>query len=140
MKRSICLLVAVATLMLLVGACGKDGGQGRPAVDTVPPNPPTGIDIECQGNAVLITWDENPEVDLAGYRLYKSSLEDGPFGQLNSRLIMCPWCEDQVISMAMTYYKLTAVDESGNESAFSQLAGIYTNTGGRDQPDTPASQ
>ena len=140
MKTPIYLLVAVAGLLLLAGACAKDNGQGEPVVDTVPPNPPVGLEVECNSNTVLLAWDENPEIDLAGYRVYKSSYSDGPFGVLNSRLLMCPWCRDEVLPTAMTYYKVTALDESGNESAFSELAGIYTSPGGKHEPDNPVGQ
>jgi hypothetical protein len=125
---------------MLLGACGNESGQGLPTVDTVPPNPPVGLQIDDNDNRVRVSWSENAEVDLAGYRLYKSSYEDGPFKKVNSDLLLCPWCYDTVTPACLTFYKVTAVDESGNESAFSEVMGIYWNSGGRSGPEAPAGQ
>jgi hypothetical protein len=138
MKNSRYLFVLLAALVGLVGACGQEGGGGPPTVDTVPPLPPVGLQIQADEDLVAIRWDENAEVDLAGYRLYKSSYEDGPFGTVRADLVYCPWFYDDVLPMQMTYYKVTAVDESGNESAFSQIVGIYCNTDRKKQPEAPS--
>ena len=123
MKRCICLLVGLAALSLLIGACGNDSGQSTPVIDTVAPNPPVGFQFQDQGTTVKIVWAQNAEADLEGYMLYKSSSETGPFGQVNSEPLLCPWYYDEVLPAAMTYYRVTAVDENGNESAYSQLIG-----------------
>jgi hypothetical protein len=130
-------LVVVAALIALVGACGKESGDGLPAVDTVPPNPPVGLQAAEDDDLVLITWDENAEIDLAGYRLYSSSSEEGPYGEATSGLLYCPWFFDDVAPMATTYYKVTAVDESGNESAFSEIIGIYYRNDRKRDDETP---
>lgn len=120
-------------MLLLMPGCSTDRG-GLPEVDTVPPNPPAGVaveilDQEMYGGWVLITWSPNPEPDLAGYRLYKSSYKDGPFSLVTASLIMCPWYYDNVIPMECTYYRVTSVDNSGNESAYSAATGVYWNQG-----------
>jgi len=132
------LFVVIAALVVFVGACGKEGGDGLPTVDTAPPVPPVGVQVQGEDDLVAIRWDENAEIDLAGYRLYKSSFEDGPFGIESSGLVYCPWFYDKVLAMEMTYYKVTAVDESGNESAFSRIVGIYYNTDRKVQPEAPS--
>jgi len=139
MKKCVCLLVSLAALSLFVGACGNDSGQGTPVIDTVAPNPPVGFQLQDDGDAVKITWESNAETDLAGYRLYKSSSEDGPFGLVNSEPLLCPWYYDDVLPAAMTFYRVTAMDESGNESAYSQLIGYYSRTGNRGNWDTTTS-
>jgi len=126
MMRCLCLLISLAALSLLTSACGDDSGQGTPAIDTVAPNPPVGFQIQNQVGTVKISWESNAEVDLAGYSLYKSSSEDGPFKQVNSGPVLCPWYYDEVLPATMTFYKVTALDESGNESAYSQLIGVYS--------------
>jgi fibronectin type 3 domain-containing protein len=132
------LFVVIAALLMFAGACGNEGGDGLPTVDTVAPVPPTGVQLQADHDLVAVRWDENAEIDLAGYRLYKSSFEDGPFGIVSSNLVYCPWFYDKVLAMEMTYYKVTAVDASGNESAFSQIVGIYYNTDRKTQPDAPS--
>jgi hypothetical protein len=134
MKASKFLVLVSVTLLVFLGACGHDAGQTQPVIDTVPPNPPIGVLAEDNGRSVMITWTENAEVDLAGYRLFRSSYEDGPFHPVRSSLLLCPWYYDDVAPAAMTFYKVTAVDESGNESAFSQIVGIYWNNGDKARP------
>jgi len=138
MKNLKHLVVVAAALLVFAGACGNEGSDGLPNVDTVPPVPPVGVQIQAEDDLVAVRWEANAEIDLAGYRLYRSSYEDGPFGMVSSNLVYCPWFYDDVISMQMTYYKVTAVDQSGNESAFSQLVGIYYNTDRKTQPDAPS--
>jgi fibronectin type 3 domain-containing protein len=140
MRTSKYLFLVSATLLVLTGACGNDGGQSMPAVDTVPPNPPVGLQVADQTDRVLISWNDNAEVDLAGYRLYKSSDQEGPYNRVNDQVLLCPWYHDQVIPMDVTFYKVTAVDESGNESAFSEMIGIYFNTDNKTHPQQPAGQ
>jgi hypothetical protein len=136
MKKCVFLLVSLAALSMFIGACGDDSGQGTPVIDTVAPNPPVGFQVEDDGNAVKITWESNAEVDLAGYNLYKSSSDNGPFGPVNSQPLLCPWYYDEMLPAAMTFYKVTAIDESGNESAYSQMIGFYSRTGDRNGWDT----
>jgi fibronectin type 3 domain-containing protein len=138
MRNSKHLFVVIAALVVFVGACGQEGGGGQPSVDTVPPVPPVGVQVQAQDDLAAIRWDDNAEIDLAGYRLYKSSFEDGPFGIVSSNLVYCPWFYDEVLPMQTAYYKVTAVDENGNESAFSQIVGIYYNTDKKMQPEAPS--
>ena len=138
MKNLKHVFLVMAALFMFMGACANDGGDGLPTVDTVPPVPPIGVQVQAEDDLIAVRWDENAEIDLAGYRLYRSSFEDGPFGIISSNLVYCPWFYDTVLPMEMTYYKVTAVDASGNESAFSQIVGIYYNTDRKVQPDAPS--
>jgi hypothetical protein len=140
MRTRIFLLLTLAAFITVLGACGTDSGGGVAVVDTVAPNPPVALQVEQSDAQVKITWAENAEIDLAGYRLYKSSYEEGPFSQETTRLLQCPWYYDDVLPMAITYYRVTAVDESGNESAYSQVIGVYWNNGGRSDPEEPAQE
>lgn len=140
MKTLRCLLLVATAFLMLLGACGNETSEVAPAIDTVPPNPPVGLQAQEGVQPVQISWSENAEVDLAGYRVYKSSYEDGPYRRINSDLLLCPWCYDTVSPMSLTFYKVTAVDESGNESAFSDVMGVYWNNGGRAGPDIPMQE
>jgi fibronectin type 3 domain-containing protein len=130
--RKLLPVVAVA-FTLVITSCGSE--HVATPVDTTPPLAPVGLAVEGDTHLVMISWAANAEPDLAGYNVYSSSYEDGPFGEVNEDLLLCPWCYDSPTPMAITYYMVTAVDESGNESAYSQITGIYFNTsGGRDVP------
>jgi len=127
-------VVAVA-LLFVITSCGSDSTM--PVVDTVPPIAPVGMMIDDEANQVRVSWVANGEPDLAGYNMYSSGQEDGPFSKVNEDLLLCHWCYDEPVTMEITYYKITAVDESGNESAYSDIMGIYFNiTGDRDTPSS----
>jgi fibronectin type 3 domain-containing protein len=141
MRTRIYLLATLSAFVMLMGACGTDSTNSVTGVDTVAPNPPVALQVEDDEALVCIRWAENAEIDLAGYRVYKSSYSDGPFHEVTSNLLLCPWYYDgSVLPMATTYYRVTAVDESGNESAYSQVVGVYWNDGGRGDPEEPARE
>jgi hypothetical protein len=140
MKKSKYLALVSVTLLVFLGACGNDGSQTGPVIDTVPPNPPVGVQVGDGGGFAKITWTANAEIDLAGYRVYSSADEGGPYRKASSSLLLCPWFYDDVAMATMTFYKVTAVDENGNESAFSQIVGIYWNSGDRSGPKQPAQE
>ncbi len=137
--RNLIFMLAVS-FILMQGACGNDSSPALPEVDTVPPNPPVGLQVEDGSGGVRISWSENAEPDLAGYKVYRSSNEEGPFWLISPSVLLCPWCYDTPTPMATTYYRVTAVDESGNESAFSQVIGVYFNTGRSEAVDQPAQR
>ncbi|HVP58015.1 MAG TPA: hypothetical protein VMU02_07930 [bacterium] len=121
-------VAAMLVLLVVAGSCGRDNTVAP--IDTVAPNPPVGVMTAPDGmRSVVISWDPNTEVDLAGYNLYTSTNEHGPYGQVNARLLLCPWCYAQATPMDVTYFKVTAVDRSGNESAYSQEVVVYINSG-----------
>jgi len=65
---------------------------------------------------LLLTWDPNPEPDLAGYKLYLGSAsrtysETLWLGNVNEYSIL-------VNDNDLTYLTLTAIDSAGNESGF----------------------
>ncbi len=127
-------VVAVAFL-LVIASFGSE--TGVTAVDTVPPLAPVGMMVEDHANQVKISWASNAEPDLAGYNVYSSGQEDGPFSKVNDEVLLCPWCYDSPVTMEITYYMITAVDESGNESAYSDVMGIYFSImGDRGTPST----
>lgn len=128
-------VVAVALLFVLA-SCGSDETTIT-TVDTTPPVAPVGMTLGSESNEVRISWTANAEPDLAGYNVYSSGQEEGPFRKVNEDLLLCPWCYDTPTTMEITYYKVAAVDESGNESAYSNIMGIYFNiTGDRDAPSS----
>jgi hypothetical protein len=132
-------VVSVVMLVFLV-SCGNESGHVSPAVDTVPPNPPLNLQAAWESGTVLVNWGDNAEVDLAGYRIYRSSNDDGPFGLVNSDLLLCPWYYDGNRPAGFTYYRVTAVDEVGNESAYSRIVGVYVHTRGKHRNDSVVTQ
>ncbi|MGQ9810684.1 MAG: hypothetical protein ACUVQ7_04995 [bacterium] len=130
--KHVILFVFMSSILLILG-CSSER-EGLPEVDMVPPNPPAAVSVEIldqevYGSWVLISWAQNSEPDLAGYKVYKSSCKDGPFTLACRSLVRCPWYYDNIVPAEVTYYRVTAVDESGNESAYSLTTGVYWNQG-----------
>jgi hypothetical protein len=94
--------------------------------DTFPPSAPTRLIATPvpaeQGQAahIDISWEINPETDLAGYNVYRSE-QAGAYGtRINPQLLPTPAFRDMNAVPGQSYfYTVTAVDRTGNESAVS---------------------
>jgi len=63
---------------------------------------------------LFITWDHNPEPDLAGYKLYLGSASR----EYSETLWMGNITQYRIEVNDLTYFTLTAIDSAGNESGF----------------------
>jgi hypothetical protein len=96
------------------------------AKDIFPPAAPQ--DVEAVGVAttnggpasIELTWTINTETDLAGYNVYRSDQAETPGRKLNSEPLHAPTFRDMSVEPGKAYfYRVGAVDQSGNESALS---------------------
>jgi rhamnogalacturonan endolyase len=100
-----------------------------------PPSAPYNIKAFPFNDTVKLQWDKNPEPDLAGYNIYRSELEQGPFKRLNGTLLTENSFIDSVVLNDITYfYAATATDTLNNESRYSGIISAMP-TG---RPDKPA--
>lgn len=94
--------------------------------DTFPPSAPGAIRIGPSLGRLSIFFPANPEPDIAGYNLYRStdpSLPKNRWTKLNAQLLTRTTYQDDKVESGKTYYYyLTAVDEAGNVSAPSEIA------------------
>ncbi len=95
--------------------------------DTFPPAAPQSLVAAvlpgATGEAKLVdlSWSINLETDLAGYRVYRSEQEGTQGELLTKELLPTPAYRDTSVHNGQTYwYRVTAVDKAGNESAPSQ--------------------
>lgn len=80
---------------------------------------------------VSISWDENKEEDLWGYRVYRSNFRKSEFAEITSDPIPSNFLSDTVAVENLTekvYYKVVAVDLRDNRSGQSEIIEI-------DKPD-----
>ena len=91
-------------------------------VDLTHPAAPTGLSVTNEGNAeISLAWDSNPSA--AGYNLYRSPVSGGGFVKVNGSLLGEVSFTDTGLRNAQDYfYVVTALDEWGNESAYSNEA------------------
>jgi len=92
------------------------------SVDNIPPETPGGFAAhEMAGPAIGLHWLPSTGPDLAGYRLYRG--DNGQFPTTLATLIAAPSDTGYVDPTSdLHWYKLTAVDIHGNESAITSLA------------------
>jgi len=91
--------------------------------DASPPAPPVDLTASAVDGHVALEWSANSEDELAGYNVYRSTSsfdEISSATKLNSSLVSATSYTDESVSRGTTYYyRLTAVDDDGNESALS---------------------
>jgi len=93
--------------------------------DRFPPAVPTGLTAIAAAQSIQLSWDRNTEPDLKGYYLYRAT-QDGPFLKIGS-LLDTPSAGDRTLESGQRYrYAVSAVDQSGNESALSAPVEITT--------------
>jgi len=84
--------------------------------DKTPPQVPTGLDIVPSDTGAFLSWNDNSEEDLAGYRVFRSESANGTFRPITERLNPTTGFFDPGYRPGV-YYSVSAVDEFGNESA-----------------------
>ncbi|HEV2292878.1 MAG TPA: carbohydrate-binding protein [Tepidisphaeraceae bacterium] len=93
--------------------------------DTQAPATPGGLTATGTAAGILLDWADNSESDLAGYKLYRSDSLGGTFVLVNTGglLTASAYDDTSMPAGATRYYKVSAVDTSGNESALSGAVG-----------------
>jgi hypothetical protein len=93
--------------------------------DVYRPSAPTNVTIGPAPGRLSLFFPANPERDVAGYNIYRStdpSLPAGSWTKLNAALLSRTTFTDENVEPGKKYYYyVTAVDASGNESAPSDV-------------------
>jgi len=100
--------------------------------DTSPPAAPGGVTATRESGNVHVHWSPNSEPDLQGYTVYRSTTAGGTYSPLNGTLLSTTDYFDANLPAGATalYYKVTATDQSFNESARSATASVSFVSGG----------
>ena len=88
-------------------------------IDVYKPSAPTGLSIGQAPGRLSIFWSANPEADIAGYLLYRSTDPNRakPWTLLTPEVYAKTTFTDQNVETGKTYYYyLVAVDNAGNKS------------------------
>jgi fibronectin type 3 domain-containing protein len=73
-------------------------------------------------HSVSLSWTDTNS-GTAGYNVYRGNASGGPFTEINSGLDTTTAYSDTSVTAGQTYYYVaTAVNESGEESAYSNEA------------------
>jgi hypothetical protein len=93
-------------------------------VDIYPPSAPGQISPAASPGRISLFWPANPEVDVAGYTIYRSTDPNlpKPWTKLTPALYTRTTFTDENVEAGKTYYYyITATDTSGNESLPSEV-------------------
>lgn len=89
--------------------------------DMTPPGKPSGLTVVQGVGRAFLTWNENTERDLAGYQVYRSKRSGRDYERLTDAVLNRTTFSDETAKQgALYYYRITAVDNSGNESTASE--------------------
>ncbi len=109
---------------------------------TAAPAAPTGlVAITGTGQVVSLDWDDNTEVDLAEYKVYRSTVSAvAGFGKI-AEVAASRFVDVDVTFGTQYFYRVTAVDRSENESAPSNVDDATPGqvTPGEVDPTAPAT-
>lgn len=72
--------------------------------------------LPASGGKVILNWDDNAESDLAGYNVYRSTSQAGPFSIIVTNVATSYYEDNNVTNGIVYFYYVTAVDTSDNES------------------------
>lgn len=89
--------------------------------ETNAPAVPTGLTATyLDGNGFMrLNWTDNPEGDLHDYRVYRSRYPDRDFKVFNMDVSNSVLTDTTAVTGVDYYYKVSAIDTNGNESAAS---------------------
>lgn len=94
-------------------------------IDVFPPSAPTAITLAAGQNIISIFFAVNPEKDIAGYKIYRSTDPNKPKPEwelLTPELLTTNTFQDtRVISRTRYFYYITATDTAGNVSEPSEV-------------------
>ncbi|MBM4122613.1 MAG: hypothetical protein FJ249_08475 [Nitrospira sp.] len=93
---------------------------GPVTIDTTPPAVPRGLAAIGRDKAVSLQWTSNGEPDLAGYRLHRSATALTGYQPLVTSETSSFVDSQDLTNLQSYYYRISAFDKVGNESAQSE--------------------
>ncbi len=137
-RKTLTLIVtALFALAALVGCSSDSTSPTGTTIDTAPPAVPSDLSGQSWDGAVVLNWAPNTsDADFAGFRVYRVN------GDRRATLVSTPmpqnWYVDQHPLVGVeNVYEVTAVDLSGNESAYTTVTVAVDPTFGPYQPANP---
>ena len=107
--------------------------------DTTPPGVPGGLGgTASSSTSVDLNWNDVSAADLAGYNVFRSASESGTYTKLNGSVVVPSQYTDSSAPAGTTsWYKVSSVDSTGNESAQSAAVSVTTPPTGGGGGDGP---
>lgn len=94
-------------------------------VDSIPPLPPRDLKGSVNDEGIVtVSWNANGEADMYGYKVFKANNVNEEFAQITRATIKERELRDRVNVNTLSreiHYRVIAVDQSQNQSAFSEV-------------------
>ncbi|GEM_PF-2771656 len=101
------------------------------------PSAPSNFSATGGNGQVILDWADNPENNISGYNIYRSTVSDSGYVKLNDTLILQSQYQDNgVLNNAIYYYRVAAIDSSQNEGCYSQETSVTPHDNSAPQPST----
>ena len=97
------------------------------AVDTTAPSVPSPVSASGQYQHISISWTNPTQKDLSHIDVYRSTSSGGTYS-LIGKTDGTVFIDDDLANAATFYYKVKAIDFTGNASAFSSVVNATTTT------------
>ncbi len=116
-----------AYFLSAVDSTGNEGARSPGASlrfsDLTPPRSVRNVRASClEGGGVTLSWEPVPDEDLAGYEVLRSEIPTGIFSPVSGGLVQSTeWMDPSGANGS--WYRIVAVDTSGERSAPSRSAG-----------------
>ena len=129
MKRvlKVSLVVLPALLIALSGCNSSKAVSPTSLIDSAPPAAPSGLGVALDGSGKrVLEWSANSEADLASYEVYQSVAGSGNGYTLVGTLPVgtTEWNLPPVSGVVPAWFKVSAVDLTGNQSAQSSALSV----------------
>jgi hypothetical protein len=119
-----------------VDESGEDVSRSFPFLvhveDNTPPSMPSGLTGSINKKGIVqLMWQEGKDVDLMGYRVFRSNSLKEEFIEVTKKLLANPGFSDTIAIKVLNrkiFYRVVAVDNNYNNSEFSEVLSL-------DKPD-----
>lgn len=131
---------ALVALVALSG-CAADSTLSslNSTIDSAPPSAPTNIREDIRGAISMLAWDASPDADVVGYDVYMYSPDparESAYIRVNASPIQAEEYSVSELGAVNAWYRVKAVDLSGNRSATSGAAMVGGATPTQGTPTT----
>jgi outer membrane protein assembly factor BamB/chitodextrinase len=104
--------------------------NATPSIEDLAPEAPSGLTVIISnfGDALILEWTPNSELDIAGYSIYRSLISGEGYILINRTIgLQTIYTDSMIIEGTTYYYVISAYDSAMQNSTLSQEANVSIN-------------
>ena len=136
---------AGSTVYYAIAAKDKTGNVSKPSsvqtvktTDTAGPSTPSGLKATASATGIALDWSDVTAADLAGYKVSRSTSSSGTYTVL-ATVTTSAYSDTAAPAGVASYYKISAVDKTGNTSGTTSAASATRRAGATPPATAPAA-